>query len=192
MNDRTNNAALLEGLLLLGFHKNSTSRDTVLGHLKKIEYGEWSFDESEESYIFRKTLRDVTEEFEVPKMIFESHINQNLQAELGEFSSFASGFAEFKVKETKTVVKSPIDFYDKFMESAKKGIVINRYKGLGEMDAEHLWETTIDPNARVLMQVKYSHLEEADEIFTTLMGEIVEPRRDFIQENALNVVNLDA
>jgi DNA gyrase subunit B len=90
------------------------------------------------------------------------------------------------------IVKSPIDFLDKFMANARKGITISRYKGLGEMDAEQLWETTIDPNARVLLQVKISHLEEADEIFSTLMGEVVEPRRDFIQENALNVVNLDA
>ncbi|MDR1334240.1 MAG: DNA topoisomerase (ATP-hydrolyzing) subunit B [Holosporaceae bacterium] len=192
MNDKTNNATLLEGLLLLGFHKNSISHDIVLEHLKKIEYGEWSIDENEKSYVFSKTLRDVTEEFEVPKAIFESHINQNFQSELKEFSSFTDGFAEFKVKESKIVVKSPVEFYDKFMENAKKGITINRYKGLGEMNAEHLWETTIDPNARVLMQVKYSHLEEADGIFTTLMGEVVEPRREFIQENALNVVNLDA
>ncbi|MDR2158203.1 MAG: hypothetical protein LBO02_02695 [Holosporaceae bacterium] len=77
------------------------------------------------------------------------------------------------------------------MAAARKGITLNRYKGLGEMDPEQLWETTIDPNARVLMQVKFSHLEEVDEIFSTLMGEVVEPRRDFIQENALNVVNLD-
>ena len=60
------------------------------------------------------------------------------------------------------------------------------------MDADQLWETTIDPNARVLMQVKYSHAEEANQVISTLMGEVVEPRRDFIQENALNVVNLDA
>ena len=70
--------------------------------------------------------------------------------------------------------------------------LVQRYKGLGEMDAEQLWETTIDPNARVLMQVKLAHFEALDEIFSTLMGEVVEPRRDFIQSNALNVVNLDA
>ena len=78
------------------------------------------------------------------------------------------------------------------MAQARKGITINRYKGLGEMNADQLWETTIDPNARVLMQVKMSHLEELDEVFTTLMGEVVEPRREFIQENALSVINLDA
>ncbi|MDR1235647.1 MAG: DNA topoisomerase (ATP-hydrolyzing) subunit B [Holosporaceae bacterium] len=193
MNDKTNNVALSEALFLLGFHENpNMNRDVVCNHLKKIERGEWSIDENEDSYVFSKTLRDVTEKFEVPKSVSESQLGQNLRAELSDFLSFAAGPAELKIKETRTSIKSPIDFFDKFTESAKKGVTVNRYKGLGEMDAEHLWETTIDPNARVLMQVKFSHLEEADDIFTTLMGEVVEPRRDFIQENALNVVNLDA
>jgi DNA gyrase subunit B len=88
-------------------------------------------------------------------------------------------------------VKSPIDLFEKFIQHSKKGIIISRYKGLGEMDAEQLWDTTINPQERVLMQVKFSHLEEVDEILSTLMGEVVEPRREFIQENALNVTNLD-
>ncbi|MDR2781891.1 MAG: DNA topoisomerase (ATP-hydrolyzing) subunit B [Holosporaceae bacterium] len=193
MDNKTNNVALLEGLLLLRFYENqSMSRDIICNHLKKIDRGEWSIEEDEKDYIFSKTLRDVTEKFEVPKDTFESYSNQSFFVELKDFLSFSRGFAELRIKDAKIEIKSPIDFFDKFMDAAKKGITINRYKGLGEMDPEHLWETTIDPNARVLMQVKFSHLEEVDEIFTTLMGEVVEPRREFIQENALNVVNLDA
>ncbi len=77
------------------------------------------------------------------------------------------------------------------METGRKGFTVQRYKGLGEMNAEQLWETTLDPNARSLLQVRMSHADSAEEIFSTLMGDLVEPRRDFIQANALQVSNLD-
>jgi DNA gyrase subunit B len=77
------------------------------------------------------------------------------------------------------------------IEIGSKGIDIQRYKGLGEMNPEQLWATTLDPSVRTLLQVKVNHVDEAEEIFSTLMGDLVEPRREFIQQNALNVANLD-
>ncbi|MDR0555653.1 MAG: DNA topoisomerase (ATP-hydrolyzing) subunit B [Holosporaceae bacterium] len=193
INNKVNNADLLEGLLLLGFHKSPLpSSAVVCKYLGMIDLGEWKMEESEAFYTFRKTLRNVVERFEVSKAIFESREVQNLSGEIDIFSPFLQGSGELKMKDSAVSVKSPTDFFDKFMANARKGISITRFKGLGEMDAEELWDTTINPNARVLMQVKFSHLEELDVIFTTLMGEVVEPRREFIQENALNVVNLDA
>ncbi|OJW62790.1 MAG: DNA gyrase subunit B [Sphingomonadales bacterium 63-6] len=88
-------------------------------------------------------------------------------------------------------ITRPSQLLEAVMEAGRKGLSISRYKGLGEMNAEQLWETTLDPENRVLLQVKVEDADVTDEIFTRLMGDVVEPRRDFIQQNALNVANLD-
>jgi DNA gyrase subunit B len=85
----------------------------------------------------------------------------------------------------------PDEMLSFFLETAKKGLYIQRYKGLGEMNPEQLWETTMHPDNRLLLQVKIEDMVEAEQIFTVLMGDQVEPRREFIEQNALNVSNLD-
>ncbi|WBY17977.1 DNA topoisomerase (ATP-hydrolyzing) subunit B [Erythrobacteraceae bacterium WH01K] len=88
-------------------------------------------------------------------------------------------------------ITRPTQLLDAVLAAGRKGLSISRYKGLGEMNAEQLWETTLDPDHRVLLQVKVEDADVTDEIFTRLMGDVVEPRREFIQDNALNVANLD-
>ena len=91
----------------------------------------------------------------------------------------------------KGAITRPSELLDAVLAAGRKGLSISRYKGLGEMNAEQLWETTLDPNHRSLLRVEIDQADVADDIFTKLMGEVVEPRRDFIVENALNVANLD-
>jgi DNA gyrase subunit B len=86
---------------------------------------------------------------------------------------------------------SPRELFNFVVEQGKKGIIVQRYKGLGEMTAEQLWETTMDPERRTLLQVRLEDIAECETIFTTLMGEDVEARRKFIEDNALDVKNLD-
>jgi DNA gyrase subunit B len=94
-------------------------------------------------------------------------------------------------KDREQPVHGPSGLLKAILEEGEKGLTLQRYKGLGEMNPEQLWETTLDPEARTLLQVKIDDLAEADDIFTKLMGDVVEPRREFIQQNALSVENLD-
>ncbi|WP_415182179.1 DNA topoisomerase (ATP-hydrolyzing) subunit B [Phaeovulum sp.] len=94
-------------------------------------------------------------------------------------------------KEREQLIHGPMELLAAILAEGEKGLSLQRYKGLGEMNPEQLWETTLDPSARTLLQVKIDDVADADDIFTKLMGDIVEPRRDFIQQNALNVEHLD-
>jgi DNA gyrase subunit B len=94
-------------------------------------------------------------------------------------------------KDRTQAIFGPLDLLKAILEEGEKGLSYQRYKGLGEMNPDQLWETTLDPDARTLLQVKVEDLAGADDLFTKLMGDVVEPRREFIQNNALNVANLD-
>jgi DNA gyrase subunit B len=114
---------------------------------------------------------------------------------LGEFTASLQETygqpATLERKDKSQPVFGPIDLLQSILEEGEKGLSLQRYKGLGEMNPDQLWETTLDPDARTLLQVKVEDMAEADDIFTKLMGDVVEPRREFIQTNALSVENLD-
>ena len=141
---------------------------------------------------FSRTLRGVTEEHIMELKVLESQEAQMIN-EMHPFlkESFEQASTLVSKQGLEKKIHGPVSLVEAIIAAGKKGITINRYKGLGEMNPEQLWETTLDPEARSLLQVKINQMEEADETFATLMGDVVEPRKEFIQDNALNVVNLD-
>ncbi len=153
----------------------------------------WKADLNEDgSFSIHRTLRGVKEEHIIGSTVMDSPeavILNEMRNMLLE--NFAQASVLIAKNGTEIKIPGPVAFVDAVMSAGKKGITIQRYKGLGEMNPEQLWETTLDPEARSLLQVKMEHLDEADETFATLMGDVVEPRKEFIQDNALNVVNLD-
>ncbi|MBE6449529.1 MAG: DNA topoisomerase (ATP-hydrolyzing) subunit B [Alphaproteobacteria bacterium] len=187
-------ARILEQMAIAGlFKENAQLTEDFTQKLDAVEpeYERgWQAQRTESGFEFKRTLRGVTETFKVDNAL----LNCGEARMLNEKAEFLKDFdkpAVLRTKDSEIIIKGPISLIDTIYKIGKKGIAINRYKGLGEMNPEQLWETTLDPNSRHLLQVKVTRQEDADEAFSTLMGDVVEPRRDFIQENALNVVNLD-
>jgi DNA gyrase subunit B len=142
-------------------------------------------------FVFERMVRGVKEYAQLDMGL----INSADARALDKFSTkLAEIYAEppvLKRKETSEPIAGPRALLDAVFASGRKGLSMQRYKGLGEMNAEQLWETTLDPNVRSLLQVKVNDATDADSLFSRLMGDEVEPRREFIQDNALSVANLD-
>ncbi len=133
----------------------------------------------------------VTERRVLDAALLKSAEARRLDERTAELQEVYGKPGALKSKDKETPVNGPTSLVEAILELGPKQGDIQRYKGLGEMNPEQLWETTLDPAARSLLQVKVPHADLAEEIFSTLMGDLVEPRRDFIQANALDVVNLD-
>jgi DNA gyrase subunit B len=142
-------------------------------------------------YIFERTVRGVKEYVALDMGLINSADARAIDRYAARLGEVYGQPPALKRKEVSETISGPMALLDAVFSAGKKGLTLQRYKGLGEMNAEQLWETTLDPNVRSLLQVKVNDATDADSLFSRLMGDEVEPRREFIQENALSVANLD-
>ncbi|NBB52214.1 DNA topoisomerase (ATP-hydrolyzing) subunit B [Rhizobium sp. CRIBSB] len=136
--------------------------------------------------VFERVRRAVTERVVLEETLIRSLDARRLAERAAAFEGLFDAPATYRRKDKSVTIRGPLDLLEAVLEAGKKGIRIQRYKGLGEMNPEQLWETTLDVNARTLLQVKVDHADDADDLFAKLMGDVVEPRREFIQANALD------
>jgi DNA gyrase subunit B len=134
---------------------------------------------------FERTVRGVKEVAIIDPALLGSADARKLDGYTGRLQQVYKRPGALRRKDEETMIYGPVGLIEAVMEAGRKGVALQRYKGLGEMNPEQLWETTLDSNARSLLQVKVKEGEEADNIFAELMGDLVEPRREFIQANAL-------
>jgi len=140
---------------------------------------------------FFRDVRGVREAYEIDAPLLASTEARRLNAEVPELQAVFRRSATLRRKDNEYIIASPTALFETIKQIGSQGISIQRYKGLGEMNPEQLWETTLDPQVRSLLQVKVDHSDTADDLFSQLMGDVVETRRQFIYDNALKVSNLD-
>ncbi|HEY3949716.1 DNA topoisomerase (ATP-hydrolyzing) subunit B [Phenylobacterium sp.] len=138
------------------------------------------------AYEFSRVKRGVSERIVLDELLLHAADARRLAERSKELAQIFSGKATYTRRDRAMVVRGPIDLVNAVMDNGRRGLSIQRYKGLGEMNADQLWETTLDADARTLLQVRVNHAEDAGDMFARLMGDLVEPRREFIQENALD------
>ena len=138
-----------------------------------------------------RMVRGVAERYTVDAAVLRTIEARYLAERAAQLATLFGADTTLTLDGTTKPVHGPAALWETMMGHGRKGLAINRFKGLGEMNPEQLWKTTLDPEARRLLQVKIADAEDTDQIFTTLMGDIVEPRREFIVTNALKVANLD-
>ena len=141
--------------------------------------------------MFSRMVRGVAEEVVVDTVLVTSAEARRLDRWSKDLVVTYREAAQIARGDDVKAVRGPGELVDAILAWGQKGLTLQRYKGLGEMNPEQLWETTLDDNVRSLLQVRISHGDTADDIFSKLMGDVVDPRREFIQDNALAVTNLD-
>jgi DNA gyrase subunit B len=163
-----------------------------LNQLSERPGGEWRGDViAGEGLVFARTVQGVDERRLIDAALLRSSEARRLDGDAARLRETYERPGKLVARDKEYRIPGPTALVDAVIELGRRGIEVNRYKGLGEMNPDQLWETTLDPDARSLLQVRVSHEDLAEETFSTLMGDLVEPRRDFIQQNALSVANLD-
>ena len=149
--------------------------------------GRWSGQAGDvNGFVFSRIKRGVSERVVLDEVLLHAADARRLAERAPALAESFAGMGTFRRKDKSTTVRGPLDLMNAVLDAGRKGLYIQRYKGLGEMNPEQLWETTLDKEVRTLLQVKVNHADDADDMFTRLMGDLVEPRREFIQENALD------
>lgn len=199
------NKEIIEELAVLGalnedvlIHGNGA--DDVLAKVtarmnERASIGEdnWTahLDENGDGAVFVQEIRGIKDVYRIDAVFVASAEARKLNSAATERAEIFETTSVIKRKEESHDIHLPSELLKYIIKYGRKGLSIQRYKGLGEMNPDQLWETTLDPDARSLLKVKVDHGDTADEIFSKLMGDVVEPRREFIQDNALSVANLD-
>jgi DNA gyrase subunit B len=158
---------------------------------EETERGWVGVPQSDGGLTFTREVRGVKESWTIDGKLIASSDAMRLDKKAGHLQEIYARPARLRRKDHETVIHGPLELLEAVFSAGRKGVTLQRYKGLGEMNPEQLWETTLDENVRSLLKVQVRELDEADDLFTKLMGDVVEPRRDFIRENALSVANLD-
>ena len=157
---------------------------------EEMEKG-WKGIYGNDGFVLEREVRGVTEVHALDRQLLASLDARRLNDKSKHLAEIYGGETKLRRKAETIPIYGPRTLLNAIYEAGRKGLSLQRYKGLGEMNPDQLWETTLDRDARTLLQVKIGDVTEVDEIFSKLMGDVVEPRREFIQENALTVSNLD-
>jgi DNA gyrase subunit B len=149
--------------------------------------GAWTGERGEHGgFVFSRIRRGVSEQVVLDEGLLRSADARRLAERAPALAETFAKPASFRRRDKTTIIRGPVDLVEAIFEAGRRGLSIQRYKGLGEMNPDQLWETTLDAEARTLLQVKVTHGDDADDMFSRLMGDLVEPRREFIQDNALD------